>query len=316
MSYKLSDEEQYLQVLKEVFTEGELRETRNGNTISKFGMRMEFDISEKFPLLTSKRVYWMGVLKELLWFIKGNTDAKLLANDNVHIWDGNSNKEFHKKVNLEHYKEGDCGPIYGFQWRYFGAEYQGPIEEYFTGNLEPGNQLLARCHGDRREQYSKEGFDQLAEVIHLLKTDPHSRRIFMSAWNPKSMKDMVLPPCHVSYQFYVDSQNRLSCQMYQRSGDLFLGVPFNIASTSALTYLLAHHCGLQTGKVIIVIGDAHIYECHKDQVQEQLNRWNDLRPFPTLKIKNLKENIEDYDIFDFLLEDYNPHPTIKAEMVA
>lgn len=300
----MSNEEQYLNVLNEVLTTGKLRQTRNGNTISKFGMRMEFDISDKFPLLTSKRVYWMGVLKELLWFIKGNTDAKLLSNDKVHIWDGNSNKDFHKKVNLEHYQEGDCGPIYGFQWRYFGAEYHGPIED------------TDGKHSERLEEYRKEGFDQLAEVIHLLKNDPYSRRIFMSAWNPKSMKDMVLPPCHVSYQFYVEMDGTLNCQMYQRSGDLFLGVPFNIASTSTLVYLLAHHCGLQPGKVIIVIGDAHIYECHTEQVKEQLSRRNDLRCFPTLKIKNKKENIEDYEVNDFVLEDYNPHPTIKAEMVA
>lgn len=301
------NENSYLSILREVLETGEERETRNATTISKFGMRMEFDIRKIFPLLTSKRVFWKGVLTELLWFIKGNTDAKLLSNLGNKIWDGNSSRDFLDKSGLNDYDEGDCGPIYGFQWRYFGAKYSGPIEKYSIDSS-------SISYSERLEYYKDNGYDQLGEIIKLLKENPSSRRIFMSGWNPLHMNEMVLPPCHVSYQFYVNKENELSCQMYQRSGDLFLGVPFNIASTACLTYLLAHHCDLKPGKIIICLGDAHIYKAHIEQVNEQLVR--EIREMPTLIIKEKRENINDYVYEDFEIIGYNPHPTIKADMIA
>jgi thymidylate synthase len=312
----INNEMNYLNVLKEVLETGEERETRNATTISKFGMRMEFDIRQHFPLLTTKRVFWKGVLTELLWFIKGNTDAKLLSSIGNKIWDGNTSREFLDKSGLTEYEIGDCGPIYGFQWRYFGAKYQGPIEKYITDI--PSSETITSESSikfpEKLEFYQENGFDQLGEIIRLLKEDKHSRRIFMSGWNPLHMSEMVLPPCHVSYQFYVNKDDELSCQMYQRSGDLFLGVPFNIASTACLTYLLAHHCGLKPGKVIICLGDAHIYKAHIEQVREQLSR--EIKEMPTMVIKEKRENINDYVFEDFEIIGYNPHPTIKADMIA
>jgi len=286
----------YLTALKNILDNGSLRKTRNSKTISKFGLNMEFDISTNLPLLTTKRVYWSGVIKELLWFIKGDTNAKNLQNDNVKIWDGNSSREFLDSIGLNHYKEGDCGPIYGFQWRHFNAPYIG----YTT------------C-------YDKLGVDQLQNIIDLIKNDPFSRRMVMSAWNPEQLHEMCLPPCHVMYQFYVnidDAGNKLlSCSMYQRSGDMFLGIPFNIASTATLTYILAHMTGCKPDKVILNVGDAHIYENHIDAIHTQLSRSQ--KRLPTLNILgDPKKNINDYTIDDFVLENYRPHGNIKAAMVA
>ena len=260
----LNDEHNYLKQLKYILENGETRQTRNAETISSFGIRMEFDLKKGFPLLTTKKMYWKGVYEELLWFLKSNTNAKKLSDKGVHIWKGNSNRTFLDSIGLDHYKEGDCGPIYGFQWRHFNAKYKG-------------------CDKD----YTNKGVDQLKEIIHLLKTNPTSRRIFMSAWNPEQMDEMALPPCHISYQFYVSDSNKLQCQMYQRSGDMFLGIPFNIASVSLLTHIIAKMTDLIPDKIILVVGDAHIYKTHIEQVKEQLKR--DPYIFPILDIKEKKK---------------------------
>ena len=287
----LTHENNYLDQLQCVLEHGETRQTRNSETISTFGLRMEFNLQLGFSLLTTKKMYWKGIKEELMWFLRANTDSKDLSDKNVHIWDGNSNREFLDSIGLNSYQEWDCGPIYGFQWRHFNAEYTG-------------------C----KSNYKNKGVDQLLNVIHLLKTNPTSRRIFMSAWNPEQMKEMALPPCHISYQFYVSQGNKLQCQMYQRSGDMFLGIPFNIASTALLTHIIAKMTNLIPDKIILVVGDAHIYKDHIDQVKLQLKR----KPYipPTLIIKTKKDNIEDFEANDCILQDYISYPSIKANMVA
>ena len=284
------EEYQYLNILDDVLKNGEHRKTRNAETISKFGVRMEFNITDNFPLLTTKKVYWKGIVHELLWFIKARTNANELASNGVKIWNGNSSRDYLDSINLPHYEEGTCGPIYGFQWRHFNADYNGPNEDY-----------------------TNKGIDQLKNCIDLIKNDPTSRRIFMTAWNPSQLNEMVLPPCHVSYQFYVRNNTFIDCQMYQRSGDLFLGVPFNIASTALLTYIIANNTGYKPGKIIIVIGDAHIYSNHIEQIKIQLSR----KPyhFPFLGI-NKKELVENYEYDDFNLKSYCSHSSIKANMVS
>ena len=285
-----TNEHTYLKQLRYVLDNGETRQTRNSETISTFGIRMEFDLTLGFPLLTTKKMFWKGIKEELMWFLQANTNAKDLSDKGVRIWDGNSTKEYLDSIGLDNYNEGDCGPIYGFQWRHFNARYRG-------------------CNVD----YTNQGVDQLRQVIHLLRTNPTSRRIFMSAWNPEQMQQMALPPCHISYQFYVSEGNMLQCQMYQRSGDMFLGIPFNIASTALLVHIIAKMTDLTPGKIILVVGDAHIYKNHLTQVQLQLERI----PYipPTLIIKTKQQNIEDYDASDCILQDYCCYPSIKANMV-
>lgn len=280
----------YLNALNDILVNGKIRETRNAKTISKFGITLKFNISETFPLLTTKRMFWKGIYEELLWFIKGDTNAHHLAEKGVHIWDGNTTREFLDGIGLNHYKDGECGPIYGFQWRHYNADYKG-------------------CDID----YTGVGIDQLQNCIDLIRSDPTSRRIYMTAWNPVRLKEMCLPPCHVSYQFYVE-EGKLSCMMYQRSGDMFLGVPFNIASTALLTYMMAHITGLKTGEITIVIGDAHIYECHVDAVKEQLSRTP--LPFPKLSFKREINNIDDIKTEDIELNNYVCLKAISAKMIA
>lgn len=283
------NEQVYLDTLKDILNTGEYRKTRNSETLTKFSIKMDFDISESFPLLTTKKMFWKGIVEELIWFIKGNTNSKDLEANGVNIWKANSSREFLDENKLFNYEEGDCGPIYGFQWRHFGTSYKG-----YSYN------------------YNGLGIDQLENCIKLIKQDPTSRRIFMSAWNPIQLDEMCLPPCHVSYQFYVS--NELSCIMYQRSGDMFLGIPFNIASVSLLVYIIASITHTKPGKVSIVIGDAHIYENHIDQVKLQLSR----TPYdaPKLKIDKKYNNIDDYKYEDFEIEGYEYHHAIKAEMIA
>jgi thymidylate synthase len=293
MTYE--NEEGYLTALREIKETGEVRETRNAVTRSMFGVNLKFDIRNSFPLLTTKRVFWRGVLHELLWFISGNTNANDLSLNNVHIWDGNSSRQFLDSQGLSHYGVGDCGPIYGYQWRHFNAPY--------SGCLTPREHLG--------------GVDQLQNCIDLIRTDPTSRRIFMSAWNPSQLDEMCLPPCHVSYQFYVNKGDELSCILYQRSGDMFLGVPFNIASTALLVNILAHMTGKKPGFVSLCIGDAHIYESHLDAVNEQLSRSPTTYMMPTLRILcEPKEKIEDYRFEDFEIVDYQCYGSIRAQMVA
>lgn len=292
----MPSDEPYLDLLRRVRHEGALREGRNGGTLSLFGASLRFSLRDGFPLLTTKRVFWKGVVEELLWFLKGNTNANELAAKGVHIWDGNSTREFLDSRGLTAYRDGMCGPIYGWQWRRFGASYPSG-----TG-----------------------GVDQLRYVLHELSQPGGSRRAVMSAWNPLQLSDMCLPPCHVSYSFYTSSKG-LSCHMYQRSSDMFLGEPFNIASTALLTAIVAHVLGMDVDEIYISITDAHIYDTHLLQVDEQLSRAP--RAFPHLCISkaappahaSVDEKlawIEALHMDDFEVLGYDPHPTIKAAMVA
>tara|TARA_Y100001958_G_C21213461_1_gene538978 strand:- start:388 stop:1863 length:1476 start_codon:yes stop_codon:yes gene_type:complete len=281
---------QYLDILKKILNEGTLTETRNGNTISLFGEKMVFDMKDGFPLLTTKRMPWKTILRELLWFLSGSTDNKKLNEKNVHIWDGNASKEYMEKRGLN-YKDGDLGPVYGFQWKYFGAEYR-------------------TCD----DNYIGKGVDQIEYVINEITNNPTSRRIIISAWNPPDLNKMALPPCHVMCQFHVNQKERiLDCQLYQRSGDMFLGVPFNIASYSFLLYIIAKITDYKPGKLIHILGDCHIYEDHIEQVKEQLSRKT--KTFPKLFMENLL-NIGFVDENLFNVQDYIYHPTIKANMSA
>lgn len=286
------EELQYLDHIRDIITRGIVRGDRTGTgTRSKFGASMRFSLRDNvLPLLTTKRVFWRGVAEELFWFISGSTDNKLLQEKKIRIWDGNGSREFLDKRGLSHRREGDLGPVYGFQWRHFGAKYE-------------------TCDTD----YKGKGVDQLAKVIDMIKNNPTSRRIVMSAWNPADLPQMALPPCHMFAQFYVDTTaGELSCQMYQRSADMGLGVPFNIASYALLTRLIAHCCGLKAGDFIHVIGDAHVYLNHVEPLKEQLKR--EPRAFPTLLIKTASRSIDAITMKDLELVGYKPHKSIKMKM--
>ncbi|AGY30693.1 ORF70 [Retroperitoneal fibromatosis-associated herpesvirus] len=279
----------YLGQLCHILGHGIERADRTGvGTLSVFGMHARYSLRGEFPLLTTKRVYWRGVVEELLWFIRGCTDARRLSERGVKIWNANGSKEFLTARGLGHRREGDLGPVYGFQWRHFGATYE-----------------------DADADYSGRGVDQLAYILDLIKNHPCDRRMVMSAWNPVDIPKMALPPCHVLCQFYV-SAGELSCQLYQRSGDMGLGVPFNIASYALLTYMIAHVSGLRPGELIHVLGDAHIYKNHIEAVKVQLSR--EPRPFPRLHIVRTVSSIEDFTVDDFSLEGYDPHPAIRMDM--
>jgi len=293
-------EQQYLSLLQEISTCDE-RITRNSTTRSKFGaLILAKDIVNNFPLLTTKRIYWKGVVEELLWFLKGNTNACLLQEKGVHIWDGNSTREFLDSRGQQTRQVGDCGPIYGFQWRHYGAKY-------------------VDCYTD----YSNLGIDQLKECIKTIIEDPTSRRIVMTAYNLEQLPEMSLPPCHVMYQFYVTTDGHLNCFLYQRSGDMFLGVPFNIASTALLTSIIAHYTGLIPGDVRLDICDAHIYSEHLDAVNTQLQRVPTRLPTITINddntfvsVDDIMNKIESLTFDKIVLNGYNPQPTIKAPMIA
>jgi thymidylate synthase len=289
ITYPAHEELQYLNLIKHILADGDDKDDRTGiGTVSVFGAQMRFDLSQTFPLLTTKRVFWKGVVEELLWFVRGETNAKVLSAKGVKIWDGNGSRGFLDSVGLAHRKEGDLGPVYGFQWRHFGAEYR-----------------------DMDTDYSQQGFDQLATVIHQLKHDPNSRRIILTAWNPQALSQMALPPCHLLAQFNV-SKGKLSCMLYQRSCDMGLGVPFNIASYSLLTVMLAHICGLQLGEFVHTLGDAHVYSTHIEPLKPQLDRKPN--PFPRLRIKREITRIEDFNMEDFELLDYLPQGRIAMQM--
>ena len=283
------EESQYLDLVREVIEHGDLRHDRTGvGTLSKFGVQMRFDLSERFPLLTTKAVFWRGVAEELLWFLNGETSAKKLQDKKIKIWDGNSSREFLDSIGLTEREEGDLGPVYGWQWRHFGGTYT-----------------------DMHADYTGVGVDQVAQVLHAIKNKPHDRRIILSAWNPADIPKMALPPCHMFAQFYV-ANGALSCQMYQRSADLGLGVPFNIASYALLTCIFAHLTGLKRGEFVHTIGDAHVYLNHVDALKEQLKRTP--RPFPTLKIDPAVDSIEGCTFEHFTIEGYDPYPKIKMDM--
>ena len=283
-------EHAYLDLVRNVINNGNKRNDRTGTgTLSLFGQTMRFSLTNNtIPLLTTKRVFWKGIAEELLWFIKGSTDAKILKEKNIHIWNGNGSREFLDQHGFTSREEGDLGPVYGFQWRHYGARY-------------------VDCNAD----YEGQGIDQLHQCIELIKNNPESRRIIMTAWNPIDIPNMVLPPCHMFCQFYV-SDGKLSCSLYQRSADIGLGVPFNIASYSLLTHLIAHVCGLEAGEFVHMIGDAHVYLNHVDALNEQLSRTP--MQFPTLKINTDKKDIDDFVFKDFEIIGYDPHSSIKMQM--
>ena len=267
-----------------------LRMDRTGvGTRSMFATSLEFDLSEGFPLLTSKRVPFKSMATELLWFLQGKTDKAWLQERNCTIWDEWSGKYIGDTEDTPDH----IGPGYGWQWRKFGAAYNP----------------LAPTGWHRHT----EGVDQIANVIDSLRDDPMSRRHVVSAWNPSALDEMALPPCHMQFQFYVD-QGTLSCQMYQRSADIFLGVPFNIASYSLLTYIIAKEVGLTPGTFTWVGGDTHLYENHMEQAEELTSRTP--RPYPTLELKEAPRQpgdiLPNYTVDDFVLSGYNPHAAIKA----
>jgi len=246
---------------------GDKKNDRTGTgTLSIFGYQMRFDLSEKFPLLTTKKVHLKSVIYELLWFLKGSTNIKYLQDNGVSIWDEWADEN------------GDLGPVYGSQWRSW------------------------RTHDNR-------SIDQIEKLISDLKTNPDSRRLIVSAWNVAEIENMKLPPCHCFFQFYV-ANNKLSCQLYQRSADIFLGVPFNIASYALLTLMIAQVVNLEPGEFVHTLGDAHIYSNHFDQVNEQLKRQP--KELPIIHINSNVKNIFDFKFEDFKLSDYNPYPLIKA----
>jgi len=293
------EEYQYLNLIENIIDNGYLEEGRNGNTKSIFGNSMRFSLKDgKIPIFTTKKTAWKTCLKELLWFIRGETNNKLLQQQDVHIWDGNTSREFLDSRGLVNYPEGMAGPIYGYQWRFFNASYNCYSGKYITTD-HPFN-----------------GFDQLQQIIDQLKNPEtrNSRRLVMTSWNPKQIDQMALPPCHILCQFNVHNGNKLSCSMYQRSLDVALGASFNIASYSFLTHLLAKHCGLEAHEVVYFSGNCHLYEEHIEPMKEVLNRVP--YDFPTVDIKQIRDNINDYTVDDFIIHNYISHDVIKMKMIA
>lgn len=293
---------QYLDLLRKIKDEGTVRSDRTGTgTKSIFGCQMRFDLSEGFPLLTTKKVYLKGIIHELLWFLAGDTNIRYLVGNDVHIWDNDAYR-YYNELCVRHgvlpedresflarcgepspvdgYRFGDLNRVYGCQWRSWAA---------------PDGRVI----------------DQISDVVEQIKSNPCSRRLIVSAWNVSDVADMALPPCHVLFQFYV-SDGRLSCQLYQRSGDTFLGVPFNIASYALLTMMTAQVCGLEAGEFVHTIGDAHLYLNHLEQVDEQLSRAP--RPLPRMRLNPDVRSLFDFRYEDFSLEGYDPWPAIKAPM--
>ena len=279
---------EYIRLVRDVLEHGEARDDRTGTgTLSVFGRSMRFNLQEGFPVLTTKRVYFKGVVEELMWMIKGCTDAKELSARGVRIWDANGTRSFLDNIGLD-YDEGVLGPIYGHQWRHYNALYQGPLHDY-----------------------SGEGIDQLSDLIKNIKNNPTSRRHILTAWNPCQNNQMALPPCHTLCQFYVGSKGTLSCQLYQRSGDIGLGIPFNIASYALLTHLIACVTNLVPHELIHVIGDAHIYTDHIEAMKLQLDA--QVHPYPKLVI-NPRPTIDEFVAGDISLENYAYSPSIKMNM--
>ena len=262
---------QYQELLKACLYGDEKSDRTGTGTTSVFGYQMRFNLQDGFPLTTTKKLHLKSIVHELLWFISGSTNIKYLKDNGVRIWDEWANKE------------GGLGPVYGHQWRDFGSEW-------YTGIP---------------------GVDQLRDVIEQIKTNPNSRRLIVTSWNPKEVNQAALPPCHCMYQFYVND-GKLSCQMYQRSADVFLGVPFNIASYALLTMMVAQVCNLEPGDFVHTFGDVHLYKNHKKQAIEQLMR--DPRPLPTMVVNPKVKDIDGFVYEDFELVGYDPHPHIKAEV--
>ena len=281
---------QYINLIKHILENGISKDDRTGvGTLSIFSYNMKFNLRESFPLLTTKKVYWKGVVEELLWFISGSTNSNILKEKGVKIWEGNSSREFLDSRGLSHYDEGDIGAGYGFQWRHFGAKYTNMYDNY-----------------------EGQGIDQLKDVIYKIKNTPNDRRIIMSAWNPTDLDKMALPPCHIFVQFWVDTNKKeLHSQMYQRSCDVGLGVPFNIASYSLLTCIIAKLCDLTPGDFHYCMGDTHIYKNHIDAMKLQITR--EPYDFPKIKIKNITD-IDNITADDIELIDYKYYENIKMNM--
>ena len=293
---------QYLELLDKICRDGVVRGDRTGTgTKGIFGYQMRFDLREGFPLVTTKRLFLKGVIYELLWFLRGDTNIKYLVDNGVHIWDSDAYRYYNElcvrhgvlpvdkdtflaaagvESPIEGYRFGDLNNVYGYQWRSWPTGDGGAI-------------------------------DQIKKVIETIKTNPNSRRMIVSAWNVADVDNMALPPCHTMFQFFV-AEGRLSCQLYQRSGDTFLGVPFNIASYALLTMMIAKECGLEPGEFVHTLGDAHLYLNHLEQAEEQLSR--EPRKLPTMHLNPEAKSIFDYTFEDFTLEGYDPHPAIKAPL--
>lgn len=274
---------QYLDLLQHVLNNGTKKDDRTGTgTLSVFGYQMRFNLQEGFPLLTTKKLHTRSIFHELLWFLHGETTLEYLHANKVTIWDEWATAEQTAKFGR---KEGDLGPVYGHQWRNFGA------------TLKPDG------------SYEKDGVDQISELIERIKKNPNSRRLIVSGWNPKEADQVALPPCHTLFQFYV-ADGKLSCQLYQRSADIFLGVPFNIASYALLTHMIAQVCDLKVGDFVHTFGDAHLYLNHLEQTREQLSR--EPRALPTLKLNPAVKDIFAFKFEDIEVLNYDPHPSIKA----
>lgn len=298
----VTSEKQYLDLLRDILENGVYKDDRTGTgTYSLFGRQIRFNLQKGFPLLTTKKIFTKGIIYELLWFLAGDSNLQYLVENGVHIWDDwplrfytesmkkegkepLSREEFLKKI-IEYdefaNKWGELGPIYGFQWRHWPTSNGGEI-------------------------------DQITQVVDQIKKNPTSRRLIVSAWNTADIEEMAkagLPPCHTMFQFYV-VDGKLSCQLYQRSADTFLGVPFNIASYALLTHMIAQVCDLNVGEFVHTFGDVHIYKNHLDQVKEQLSR--EMRPLPSLKLNTKVKDIFSFKFEDIEFHDYDPHPAIKA----
>ena len=311
------NEQQYLDLLNHVLKHGTKKEDRTGTgTLSVFGYQMRFDLNEGFPLLTTKRVPFRLISSELIWFIKGDTNIRYLLRHNNNIW------------NEWAFKRWVESPAYtGPDMTNFGLRSQqdASFNELYEQQMALFKQQIladdafAAKYGELGDVYGKqwrhwktsqgETIDQLQDVVNSIKNNPDSRRLIVSAWSPEDVPNMALPPCHTMFQFYV-ADGKLSCQLYQRSADIFLGIPFNIASYALLTHMIAQECGLGVGEFIHTLGDAHIYLNHLEQIQLQLSR--EPKPLPTLKLNENVKSVFDFEVEDLSVEGYEPHPTIKA----
>ncbi len=313
----MKNEQAYLQLCEDILENGFKKDDRtNTGTYSMFGKQIRFDLQDGFPLLTTKRVAFRLIASELLWFLKGDTNIRYLLEHNNNIW---NEWAFQKWIESEEYDGPDMSNfgIRSQQDEAFKEVYVEKMNEFKERILT--DDAFAERFGDLGFVYGKqwrhwetsssETIDQIKDVIHSIKTNPDSRRHIVSAWNPEDIPHMALPPCHTLFQFYV-ADGKLSCQLYQRSADVFLGVPFNIASYALLTHLIAKECGLEVGEFVHTFGDVHIYSNHVEQVKLQLSR--EKKSLPTLSINTDKDSIFDYDVDDFEIEDYDPHPAIKA----
>ena len=281
------NEQAYLDLLQYVLDKGTEKGDRTGTgTLSHFGAQLRFDLQAGFPLMTTKKVHFKSIAYELLWFLSGSTHVDYLQKNNVRIWNEWATSE---QTALFNRLEGDLGPIYGHQWRNYSASK----------------------NADGNNTYNNDGVDQITEVIEQIKTNPNSRRLIVSGWNPAEANQVALPPCHTLFQFFV-ADNKLSCQLYQRSADLFLGVPFNIASYALLTHMVAQVCGLEVGEFIWTGGDCHIYQNHREQVELQLSR--SPLTLPILKLNPDVKNIFAFKYEDISIENYESHPAIKAQV--